>query len=76
MISWGVVSRVKSSSARTDHTQLSHPLHAHHQPQQQLLSHQHMLDAHQQPYSLDQQTHYVEQHDYLQNCYQQTYNAA
>ncbi len=62
------------SQDESSHNQLNHPLHAHQQPQQQLLSHQHTLDAHQHPYSLDQQTHHVEQQDHMQNHYQQTHD--
>jgi len=56
----------------SSHDLLDHPALAYHQPQQQLLSHQHMLDAHQHPYN--QQTHHLEQQDHLQNHYQQTHD--
>jgi len=69
------LSQDQLSQDGSSHNQLNHPLLAHHQPQQQLLSHrQHMHDAHQHPYSLDQQTHHVEQQNHLHSHCQQTHD--
>ncbi|DBA92378.1 TPA: hypothetical protein ACH3X1_015782 [Trebouxia sp. C0004] len=71
------LSQDQLSQDGSSHSQLDHALLAHHQPQQQLLSHgQHMLNPYHHPHSLDQQIDDVEQQNHLQSHYQQTHHDA